>query len=154
MPGHRVHDRVGLITALPLTIVVTALTTPNNDFTTRVYVATLFVITYLFSIYYLSPDLDIDSIMNRRWGWFNILWFPYRKFIKHRSIISHSGPLSALIKLIYIGALPLALVATFGHFYEAAYYLSQTWYWCVIIYLAVSLADITHTLLDMYWKEK
>ena len=41
---------------------------------------------------WLSPDLDTRSIALKRWGMLRGLWWPYRKFMPHRSIFSH-GPL-------------------------------------------------------------
>ena len=68
------------------------------DIQTGVYGGIAFAIGGL----WLSPDLDTESKPLKRWGIFKIIWFPYRKLIKHRSFISHSPIIGTLIRLIYL----------------------------------------------------
>lgn len=49
----------------------------------------------------LSPDLDLDSSIYRRWGPFRFLWWPYQKLLPHRSVFSHSFIVGPLIRLAY-----------------------------------------------------
>ncbi len=68
-----------------------------------------FIAGYLFSTFYLSPDLDIpQSKPSQRWGRLKIIWMPYQSFIPHRSIISHSPVIGSLLRLIYL-TLPIFL---------------------------------------------
>ena len=41
---------------------------------------------------WLSPDLDTRSNATRRWGPLRLLWWPYRRLLSHRSLLSHSPP--------------------------------------------------------------
>ncbi len=68
-----------------------------------------FIIGYLFSTFYLSPDLDLpQSKPSQRWGKLKVIWIPYQSFIPHRSIISHSPVIGSLVRLIYL-TLPIFL---------------------------------------------
>jgi uncharacterized metal-binding protein len=52
---------------------------------------------------WLSPDLDTRSNTTRRWGPLRLLWWPYRHWIPHRSILSHSPLLGSAGRLLYFG---------------------------------------------------
>lgn len=71
-----------------------------------------FLAGYLFSMIFLSPDLDLEhSHAMRRWGPLGILWRPYAALFRHRGASHHLilGPLS---RLLYLGALCIAGLAT------------------------------------------
>ena len=57
----------------------------------------------------LSPDLDTRSNPTRRWGPLRLLWWPYRRLLRHRSIVSHSPVLGSCGRLLYLGALLIGL---------------------------------------------
>lgn len=59
----------------------------------------------------LSPDLDTRSNPTRRWGPLRLLWWPYRRWLSHRSLISHSPLLGTAGRLAYLGLLLLLLSA-------------------------------------------
>ena len=54
---------------------------------------------------WLSPDLDTRSNPSRRWGPLRLLWWPYRRLLSHRSLISHSPLLGSAGRLLYLAAL-------------------------------------------------
>ena len=58
---------------------------------------------------WLSPDLDTRSNPTRRWGPLRLLWWPYRRCLRHRSLFSHSPLLGSAGRLLYLAALLLAL---------------------------------------------
>jgi len=58
---------------------------------------------------WLSPDLDTLSNPTRRWGPLRLLWWPYRRLLSHRSLLSHSPLLGSAGRLLYLAALLLAL---------------------------------------------
>ncbi|MCT0217724.1 metal-binding protein [Synechococcus sp. CS-1329] len=60
---------------------------------------------------WLSPDLDTRSNPSRRWGPFAWLWWPYRRGLSHRSLLSHSPLLGTALRLTYLGVMVLALSA-------------------------------------------
>ncbi len=65
----------------------------------------VFSLCYIFSSLFLSPDLDLwGSRATRRWGIGRVLWYPYSKLFRHRSI-SHNLLLGPLTRILYLGGL-------------------------------------------------
>jgi len=57
-----------------------------------------------------SPDLDLDSAIDDRWGWFSWIWWLYTWLIPHRHFWSHGLILPPLLRLAYFfGALFLLI---------------------------------------------
>ena len=52
----------------------------------------------------LSPDLDTPSRPTARWGVLGLLWWPYRRLLRHRSLLSHSPVLGTAGRLLYLGS--------------------------------------------------
>jgi uncharacterized metal-binding protein len=59
----------------------------------------------------LSPDLDTRSNPTRRWGPLRLLWWPYRRCLSHRSLVSHCPLLGTAGRLTYLAGLVLLLAA-------------------------------------------
>jgi len=133
MPNYQTHDRIAYIT----TPVIAAATYIGSDNAT---VAGVVAISFLIANHWLSPDLDIDSIMNHRWGWLYIIWFPYKKVLHHRSVWTHSGPLSATIRLLYLLMWILRVVFIFD--------INIPLFIPTFLYIGMILADSLHSLLD------
>ncbi|MFN9692849.1 MAG: DUF2227 family putative metal-binding protein [Synechococcaceae cyanobacterium] len=51
---------------------------------------------------WLSPDLDLHSRASRRWGPLGLLWWPYRRLLRHRSLLSHSPFLGSGLRLLWL----------------------------------------------------
>ena len=66
-------------------------------------------LAFLLGGLWLSPDLDTRSNPTRRWGPLRLLWWPYRRLLRHRSLLSHSPLLGSAGRLLYLGALLLGL---------------------------------------------
>ena len=112
MPSGKVHDRitaVGAVLALPIWWYFT----PAPQEAT---VGGALVAATLFSGWFLSPDLDLNSSIYKRWGPFRFLWYPYQKIVPHRSWISHSWFLSPLLRVGYLLGMTwlLALITLWG----------------------------------------
>lgn len=142
MPNHETHEHVGLATVPVVAIGM-------YYFDASVATTAITSALYIAATYYLSPDLDHDvgAASYRRWGIFRFIWYPYQKIIKHRSWISHSGPISATIKLVYLLLWFLPIL-----FFVPIDYLTHM-YWYGILWIAVALSDTTHTVLDLIWKD-
>ncbi len=68
-------------------------------------------LAFLIGGLWLSPDLDTKSKAQQRWGIFQVLWWPYKKLIPHRSIWSHSPVIGTTLRLTYlIGVMTVCLV--------------------------------------------
>lgn len=147
MPNYRTHDIIGASIATAsgiLTIGANILSIGDS-----ILLSTAIII----GTYYLSPDLDIDSMIYNRWGILKYYWYPYKQLIAHRSIWSHSGPLSATIRLLYMFCIPLLLLLIYLP--HTTYSVGDTIYMIepyissiVIIWAGVSIADTAHVVAD------
>lgn len=73
--------------------------------------ALLFLGSYVFSMFWMSPDLDLSkSVAFYRWGVLRWFWLPYAWIFRHRQT-SHHPLLGPLSRILYIGI--VALAATF-----------------------------------------
>lgn len=68
---------------------------------------------HLLSGIMFSPDLDIDSAIDNRWGIFFWIWRPYMWLIPHRGFWSHSLIISPLLRLGYFAAVVYGLALAF-----------------------------------------
>lgn len=54
------------------------------------YQPIVFMWSYLFGLYFLSPDLDLKtSSVYKNWLVFRYLWWPFQKIMHHRGISHH-----------------------------------------------------------------
>ena len=60
---------------------------------------------FLFGGLWLSPDLDTRSNPTHRWGPLRLLWWPYRRLLSHRSLVSHTPLIGTAGRLLYLGLL-------------------------------------------------
>jgi uncharacterized metal-binding protein len=113
--------------------------------------------SHLACSYWLSPDLDIDSTIDNRWGVLGIFWKPYEKLMPHRHWLSHSG-LSVLLRLGYLALLVLALLLLINllsgrnittPLYEGALATVQTYPLQVGLFvLGAIISDAIHSITD------
>ena len=66
-------------------------------------------LAFLIGGLWLSPDLDTNSRPYQRWGPLRWSWWPYRKALRHRSVLSHSPLLGTLVRVGYLTGLALLL---------------------------------------------
>ena len=133
MPGHKTHDTIGVISVVP--VAITAFYLQRNVQEIVVLATGIIAATY-----FLSPDLDLNSRIYRRWGLLRWIWFPYQKLIPHRSWLSHSGPISATLRLAYLYLFLLP-------FHIPLHPL------LLIVWISAMIADTIHVLADMMWKD-
>ena len=111
-----------------------------------------FLGAYLFSSFFLSPDLDLArSRASRRWGLSRVLWLPYSALFRHRRLSHHLiwGPLT---RILYLGGFVLA--ATFGIASATNAKLSwPTWprSFLVAIFCGLYLPNQIHIMVDHLW---
>lgn len=149
MPSGRVHDMIGLATAPVVTLVGVEVYRALGSSTPLVD-ALMLGGFYLIGTWFLSPDLDLDSSIYRRWGPLRIIWWPYRKLIKHRSAWSHSG-ISGALRIIYLQAWFLLITwllsyTPFGIGLLQDVHLSTSQAFTGI--MGVVLADLVHVVAD------
>jgi uncharacterized metal-binding protein len=100
MATGRAHDRATLALALPFGL----LWGPGLGAPGIAVASAAFLVGGL----WLSPDLDTHSRATARWGPLQPLWWPYRRLLRHRSLLSHSPLIGSAGRLAYLlGALAL-----------------------------------------------
>lgn len=106
MPSGRTHDRITLW-GLPFVAGISYGHTQSSNLTLILSGA------FLFSGLMFGPDLDLNSVQYKRWGYLRWIWIPYQKTLRHRSLLSHGPILGTTLRLIYL-AVWLAILAIFG----------------------------------------
>ncbi len=103
MPGARTHDILTILSGsalVPITY-LSLLSQHLSDEVTTLDTA-LLVGAHLLSGIMFSPDLDIDSAIDNRWGVFFWIWRPYMWVVPHRSrLLSHGLIFPPLLRLAY-----------------------------------------------------
>src|ERR1700709_901538 len=96
MPSGKVHDKITVVTAA-LAVPVWWFAAPAKD-----YVSLIVALgSYIFSGFWLSDDLDTNSVSYKRWGAFRWLWWPYQKLVPHRSWGSPGLGVGPLNRVLY-----------------------------------------------------
>lgn len=162
MPNARTHDLISVVTAGGGNLAYFLLT-PQPD----ANVAAIFTVTYLFAGYACAGDLDLDSAQYRRWGPLRFLWWPYQKFVPHRSWISHGLILGGVIRVLYLAVvctglcwLGLWLYGRFMPDVNASAFTRAQWesllnfaqarpYWTGAFLSGFILAGTTHSVADI-----
>lgn len=112
MPDARTHDAITVISGValaPITYLAQARAgvSPEPSLTAT----GLLVIAHLVSGILFSPDLDLDSAIDDRWGIFFWIWRPYMWLVPHRHrLLSHGLVISQLLRLGYFYGVVIALV--------------------------------------------
>ncbi len=103
MPGARTHDVITVVTGLALVPIGFGWVLQRGQAPETAAVDTaLLVGAHLISGMMFSPDLDIDSAIDRRWGMFYWIWRPYMWAVPHRSpLLSHGLVIPPLLRLLY-----------------------------------------------------
>ena len=65
---------------------------------------------HLLSGVMFSPDLDLDSAIDDRWGIFYWIWTPYAYIMPHRHFWSHGLILAPLLRLAYFFGVVMLLI--------------------------------------------
>jgi uncharacterized metal-binding protein len=103
MPDARTHDLITIASAIALAPLAQITQTSVLGLTAldaRPNSAWL-VIAHVISGVLFSPDLDLDSAIDDRWGVFFWIWRPYMWVVPHRSGWSHSLIFAPLLRLAY-----------------------------------------------------
>ena len=101
----------------------------------------------MFSTFYLSPDLDVDSRIYKRWKLLRIIWKPYKDLFKHRKTSHHIifGPLSLIGYLAFLIFLLVLVVGAEVDFFDVRLLVP-----CAGMFVAIEL----HILADMIVKKR
>lgn len=103
MPSGKTHERINVLSFYFLlfsSVLIGSFYLFGNTYS--LYIG-LFVFSYFFGTYYLSPDLDTKSAPYYRWGKLRFIWYPYRKLFRHRSFWTHGFVIGDVIRVLYLG---------------------------------------------------
>jgi uncharacterized metal-binding protein len=118
MPDARTHDLITVVSGVAmLPPLYTYLL--NLDAENAAGRAALLVGAHLLSGMLFSPDLDLDSAIDDRWGWFAWIWKPYTWLIPHRHFWSHGLVLPPILRLGYMLAVFLLMLFCLARFFAA-----------------------------------
>lgn len=101
MASGQAHDRATWLVALPFGLLWWPWLGPAGSISAG--------LAFLVGGLWLSPDLDTHSNPTHRWGPLRLLWWPYRRLLRHRSVVSHSPLLGTAGRLFYLAALVLGI---------------------------------------------
>jgi len=96
MASGRSHDRATGLLALPFALLWWPALGPWGS--------AIAGSAFLLGGLWLSPDLDLVSRASRRWGPLGLIWWPYRRLLRHRSLLSHSPFLGSGLRLAWLVA--------------------------------------------------
>ncbi len=103
MPNARTHDLITVASGIALgpvayNVAANALEQPYPEALAN----TLWLMAaHMLSGLMFSPDLDLDSAIDNRWGVLFVLWRPYMWAVPHRHFWSHSLIFAPLLRLAY-----------------------------------------------------
>jgi uncharacterized metal-binding protein len=103
MPSGRTHDAVTMLLTFPLFCL-------GYWYTSSLITSAIFTAACIFGGVMFGPDLDTRSKQYSRWGFFRIIWLPYRVVFSHRSRLSHGIILSTFIRVLYFSGFLLLLI--------------------------------------------
>lgn len=111
MPSARTHDIITVVSGIVLTPLAYYAVRTYTDLTPATALAGSLYLggAHIVSGVLFSPDLDIDSTIDNRWGVFFWIWRPYMWLIPHRSFWSHSLLIAPLLRLGYFALVVSAL---------------------------------------------
>lgn len=156
MPSGKTHDRITGY-CVPGVTILAQLITEHWGYTSLV------VAGFLFGGLMFGPDLDVQSIQSKRWGWLGWIWYPYRTSISHRSWLSHGFLTGTLVRLFYLSVWSLLALLLVLEFSNGSGHTRVTWedLWCAVgqslrqywrIWLAIAigieLGAMSHSISD------
>ncbi len=112
MPSAQTHDAITVISGAILTPITYYAYLEYTQLSPSTALACSLWLggAHLLSGIMFSPDLDIDSAVDDRWGIFFWLWRPYMWLVPHRSFWSHSLIVSPLLRLGYFAFVVYSLL--------------------------------------------
>jgi uncharacterized metal-binding protein len=108
-----------------------------------------FLVAYLFSMFLLSPDLDLaKSDSYRRWGPLRWLWAPYAAAFRHRRVSHHPlfGPMTRIAYVVGMGLAALLVRVLVDRSEAPRLVLSVDLLFAILI--GLYLPNLTHILVD------
>ncbi len=145
MPSGKTHIKINWIVLILINVLILAF---HQDISIKH--CFLFNTIYILTSYFISPDLDIDSSVYKRWGLLKLIWWPYRELMKHRQT-SHSiiwGPVSMLL---YLTMLIIPIIWIINSFVSIACFMGCSSEIVMILVICVVCICEIHIFADKIW---
>ena len=136
MPNGKTHDKITMITA-PLVVGFTYLMIGDIK-TTLILMAAYFFASFMF-----NGDLDTNSRPYNRWWLFKMIWIPYQLMFTHRSIWTHGIVLGTVVRLLYVLAIPVLVIAIKGVGMP-----EMNWSIVLPVLIGLELGNLNHSVSD------
>ena len=134
MPNARTHDLITLATGVALVpLTYSTLAGYGLSYDQSIDATIALVGAHVLSGIMFSPDLDLDSEIDNRWGVFFWIWRPYMRVVPHRHAWSHGLIFPPLLRLFYF------YLIVIGSLIGAAWLLAQ---------VGIVLPDLPERLTD------
>jgi uncharacterized metal-binding protein len=149
MPSGRVHLRIEMF-GLGVCVLGVAYLVWRGAIDRRL--GEVFLLSYLFSSLFLSPDLDLrQSSAAKRWGVGRFLWLPYARIFRHRAL-SHHLFLGPLTRIGYLSAIVLAIAWGIGLLTgHSLHPVTPSWPIIVAVVSGLYLPNQLHSIVDWVW---
>jgi uncharacterized metal-binding protein len=138
MPDGRTHD---IITAVTAPIVAGVSYYLTKDVKTTAIILGCF----LFASLMFNGDLDTETAPYHRWLILRFIWIPYQSMFTHRSIFTHGLIIGTVIRILYVGAIPLTIIACKG---QAHVLTNINLHLAILIFIGLELGSAFHTIAD------
>ena len=138
MPNGKIHDRI--------TFIVAPIIGGGSYYFTR-DIKTVFILisAYFFASLMFNGDLDTNSRPYNRWWLFKIIWIPYQLMFNHRSIFTHGLIIGTIIRLIYLGIIPIIFILLKGNIQIFTGINLSIW---IFIIIGLEVGAAIHTISD------
>jgi uncharacterized metal-binding protein len=153
MPNYKTHSRFNSFLAFPLALIAI-----YYFFHPNIKQLSLFSICFLYSSFFMSPDLDIRNkikFFSFR-GILSLPFFFYSILFKHRGL-SHSLFFGSLSRIIYLTALAALIIYVFDiiHLNKKSFilFLDKNRIELIYIFIGIFIADLSHVFLDKIMKK-
>jgi uncharacterized metal-binding protein len=154
MPNAPTHDKIAVISGMALVPVGMGTLMALGETSEQAVAGTAVLVgSHLACSFWLSPDLDLDSAIDDRWGPLRGIWLPYQKFVPHRHWFSHSG-VSALLRLLYLALMMGLILMGVSIFIPGAFEAVSNWLVAlfyehpramILVAIGAVVSDVVHT---------
>ncbi len=143
MPGYNTHRLFNYTAFIVASAIICMMNLPFLNLVQFIVLGAGFFIGTEF----ITPDLDIESTVIKRWGVLGVIWLPYQFFFKHgRS--SHNIVYGAIVRLLYIGIIILGVYYLLFRTFPSNMSIIQ--FDLVLLSIAgLIIANALHVILDM-----
>lgn len=131
MPDGKTHDKITLVTTIPIVMIFFFI---SHDIINSIIGG----ISYIFASIMFNGDLDTNSKPYNRWWIFKMIWIPYQLMFKHRSIFTHGIIIGTVVRLIYLSPILIPL-------YKLVYIPNDI---LIVILIGLEFGNTMHTIPD------